>query len=335
MATLPAYVSAEACAAAFDVKASAYLLPRLTRLAQVASRTIDRACNRQFYPRTGTLTWRPRARSGPTLWFPDDALAVTAVDFDDSAVTGYVLEPRQSGPPYWYMDLTDATGGGAAVVTLTGRFGFSETVAAAGTLASSPDSDDTTVDVSDSSLVGTGDLLLMDSEQVCVTGRSLLTTGTTLSGNPTSSNSDTTIGVASGPAVHAGETVTVDSERMLVLDVAGNNLLVRRAVEGSVLAAHTSSTTVYAHRRLTVERAAVGTTAASHTSSTACYRNTPPALVTEWALAMVQTLFGQETAGWNLTVGEGEAARESSGRGLRAVEKEALLRYRRHNHGAI
>ena len=335
MATLPTYASVDAVASASDVKATAYLDDRLERMTQVASRSIDQAMNRWFYPLSGTFSWRRNTRER-TLWLPRDLLSATSVTFDGESVTGHVLEPRwTNGEPYRWLDLTDATAGGGELVSITGVWGYSNQTVAAGTLASSPDADDTAITVSDGSLVGVGDLITVDSERMVVTGKAYTSTGTTLGGNLTSSNSDVTVPVASGAAVKAGERILIDSERMLVLTVVSNTLTVRRAVDGSVLAAHTSGATVYAPRALTVERAATGTTGASHTSSTAIYRNQPPPLIEELCIAETQTLLGQEGAGWNMTVGEGDNQQESSGRQLGSIRKQAMSRYRRFHQGAV
>lgn len=336
MATLPTYTTVETCATALDVRATAHLAPTLARLTQVASRTIDRATRRTFYPTTATRSWRVPRRAR-TLLLPDDLLAATTVTFDGTAVTDYTLEPRFYGPPYDRFDLWDATSfaGPSTVVEVAGRWGFCEHTEPAGTLATSPDASTTAVTVSDASLVGVGDLILCGTEQMVVTAKGLTTTTTTLSGNPTASQADTTIGVASGAAVHAGELVTVDSETMEVLSVSGNNLAVRRAVDGSTLAAHVSTTVVYAPRALTVERGAVGTTAASHSTSAALTRNVPEALIVEWCLAEVEVLLGQEKAGWSMTVGEGEAAMEATGQQLGKLRAQALGLYRRRKYGAV
>jgi hypothetical protein len=336
VATQPTYISVEACAQAFDVHATAYQTPNLWRVAQAASRTVQKACDRRFYPTVAERIWRAPTRSG-RLWVPDDLLEVTALEFDGVAVTGYTLQPSFFGAPYTWIDLVDATNSSAAgtVVTIEGVWGFSDDSEPAGALASSPNASTTSVTVTDSSLVGTGDLIQVDDERMVVTGKGLADTGTTLTGNPTASASDTAVAVASGAAVAAGETVTVDSERMTVLSVSGNTLTVRRAVDGTVLAAHTSSTVVYAPRALTVERAAAGTTAASHSAPAAVTRNAPPAPIVEWALAEALTMFGQEKAGWNLQVGEGDNATESTGQQIAQLRRKTLDNYRRHHHGAI
>lgn len=336
MPTLPTYASPEACAAAFDIAPSVSALRRLSRICQTVARSIEDGLNAgTFYPVVDERSWRATGRG--RLWFPRPLVAVTALDFDGTAVTGYALEPRFTGPPYEWADLLDATSGapGNGVVTVTGTWGWTDASRTVADLAGGIDASTTTVTVDDASQFGTYDLIAVGSERMVVTGRALATTGTTLSGNPTASAADTTIGVASGAAVAQGETIVVDSERMLVLDISGNNLLVRRAVDGTTLAAHTASTTVYAHRALTVERGALGTTAAAHLDGDDVLRHTPPDLIAELAIAEAQTILGQEGAGWLATVGQGESEQEATGRSLQSIRRDARARFRRWNSGAL
>ena len=69
---------------------------------------------------------------------------------------------------------------------------------------------------------------------------------------------------ASGSGFNVGEVILVDSERMLIVDIAGNYLTVKRAWDGSVLAIHSTGADIYTLRLLTVTRGALGTTAGTH-----------------------------------------------------------------------
>jgi hypothetical protein len=85
----------------------------------------------------------------------------------------------------------------------------------------------------------------------------------------------------------------LDSERVLIVDIAGNVLTVKRAWDGTVLASH-SSAEVWAARTLLVTRATLGTTAASHTGGVAVYRHAPPTLVRQLAVAETANALQQE-----------------------------------------
>lgn len=337
MATLPTYATVEACARALDVHATADQGDTLARLTQTASRSIEEMLDREFYPTVATRTFRLESRAR-SLWLPGDLLSVTTLEVDDETVTGFALEPRFRTGPYRVIDLTDATlsaVGGGELISIAGVWGYTAATIPVGTLASAPDADDTAITVSDSTRIGVGSLLLCESERMVVTARALVSTTATLSGNPTASQADTVVGVSSGALVSAGETVTVDSERMLVRSVVGNNLLVRRAVDGSVLAAHSAAAVVYAPRALTVERAALGTTGASHSSSTALHLHTPPAPIVTLCVAEVLVLLGQEKAGWSMTVGEGDAQQEATGAQLGKLRQQARDGYRFRHYGTV
>jgi hypothetical protein len=88
--------------------------------------------------------------------------------------------------------------------------------------------------------------------------------GQTLGGNLTAVASNDGVPVTTGAAFAVGETVLIDTERMLVVDITGNTLICKRAWDGAVLAAHTTSAAVSALRSLTLLRGALGTTATSH-----------------------------------------------------------------------
>ncbi|KKK70550.1 hypothetical protein LCGC14_2922880, partial [marine sediment metagenome] len=130
--------------------------------------------------------------------------------------------------------------------------------------------------------------------------------------------------------VKTNEVITIDAERMLVTAVAGNVLTVKRAVDGTVLATHTDGADIYAPRTLTVARAQVGTTAATHLTAAAIVKNVPPGLISELCLAEVLYARAQEKGHFALTVGQGEAEREVSGKGIADVRKRAEEAYRRN-----
>jgi hypothetical protein len=131
--------------------------------------------------------------------------------------------------------------------------------------------------------------------------------------------SDVTIAVTTGTSYAVGEILLLDSERMLIVDIAGNNLTVKRAWDGTVLAAHTGST-IYAPRRLTVTRGAVGTTAATHSNGAAITRHVVPGLIKELCVAEALNTLLQEGGGYSRVFGpgagiiRGDGQRHSPGR---------------------
>jgi hypothetical protein len=120
----------------------------------------------------------------------------------------------------------------------------------------------------------------------------------------------------------------LDSERMLIVDIAGNNLTVKRAWDGTVLAAHTGSS-IYAPRTLTVTRGALGTTAAIHTTAAAITCHVVPGLVRELCIAEATNLLLQGASGYARTIGAGDYTKESSGTGLANLRDQVYAAYGR------
>lgn len=322
------YATREQVAAASDVKMSAYMNTRIDRLLNTAARNVERMLHRKFYPTTASVTfeWPPRG----TVFLPDDLQSVTTLTIDGTTVTGFELNPEQSGPPYVWIDFDNATSSGGDEVTITGVWGFSNDTESAGALdAAISTTSETTITITDASLIGVGDQILIDDERMVVTGKASSDTGTTLNSNIDASNATTTVPVADGTAINIGEIITIDSERMEVYDITSNNLLVKRAVDGTTIASHTSSATVYALRSLTVTRGDAGTTAATHTDTTSISKNVPPPMIVELVMAEAQYLLGQEKAEWNMTIGTGENLKESSGKGIRDIRIMAQKLYGR------
>lgn len=330
------YCTREDVKAALDYKETARNNAQIDRLIEAASRRIETMCHRRFYPEIDTryFDW-PNKTSYRSwrLWLDaDELISVTSISSAGTSIpsTDYFLEPVNAGPPYTRVDLdlsSNSTFGGGATwqrdITITGVFGHSAEETTAGTLAENLDSSETGVDVSDSAAIGVGSLIKIDDERMQVTGKTMLTTGQTTQGALTASQADVTVAVTTGSSYIVGETILVDFERMLVVDIAGNNLIVKRAWDGSVLAGHSGSATIYAPRTLTVTRGVLGTTAATHSTSTAIAKHVVPGPVTELAIAEVQTILQQEESAYARSVGSGESM-FASGRGLSGLRTQVV-----------
>jgi len=338
MAT-PVYASREDVMAALDVAETARVAAQIDRLLGAASRSVESLTHRVFYPTATTryVDW-PTDQHGTSyrLWLDGstELISLTTFASGGTTLTDYFLEPRSTGPPYTRLEIDlsgddslDAGDTHQRSVALTGVFGACNDTTSAGALAEALDTSETGVDVTDSSTIGVGSLLLVDSEYMQVTRRSLLTTGKTISADLASSKAGTTVTVASTSGITAGEVLTVDSERMLVTDLTATTLIVERAWSGSVLAAHTTGATVYAPRTLTVERGQRGTTAAAHDTAATVYRHTPPPLVVQLTIAETLVALAREQSAYARTVGSGDATRNASGGDLNDLRKQV---YRAH-----
>jgi hypothetical protein len=337
----PCYVTREEVKVALDVSSAAYADARVDRACESGSRAVEGCLHRRFYPQAGTryFPWPSADMSTPwRLWLDgDELISASTVMSAGTAVpsTDYYLEPANTGPPYAAVEInlgrSSAFGGGSTnqrSIAITGVYGYAADETPGGSTAEALDASETGVDVTDSAAVGVGALIRVDDERMLVTGKTMLTTGQTLQAALTASAAGTAVSVTTGTGHTVGETILLDAERMLVQDIAGNTLTVRRAYDGTVLAAHTGST-IYAPRTLTVTRGAVGTTAATHLTAAPVFVHAPPPLVRDLALAYSLNQLLQEQSGYARVSGAGDNQREFTGRGITDLEDAARARYGR------
>lgn len=340
------YTTREAVKAAVGI-AGASLDALIDSYIEAASQKVESEIRRRFIPETAIkyFPW-PAPEQGRTVIFLDrlDLLAVTALLADAQGASpitidaaDFFLEPVNDGPPYSRIEID--TGSDAAFetsespqrsVSIAGRWGYSETTKTAGALAAEIASTTaTTCTATDASLIGVGDTLLIESEALFVSGRALADTTADLGGNLTAAESNTTVPVDDGTLVKQGEVITIDSERMLVESIAGNNLTVQRAYDGSTLAAHTSGADVYAPRLLTVVRGVNGTTAATHAVAKAIAKYAPPADITDLCRAEAIARHEQGRSGWTGQIGGSEGSVETRMFNLHQMWRNAHAKYRR------
>ena len=339
--TEPWYTTRETVKSALDIQETARSNRQVDRAIESGARNVEGLTHRRFYPELRTMTWDwPNWQYAEPwrLWLGENELiSITTMTAGGVTIAAAdrLLRPDY-GPPYTHIELnlgsSASFGGGSThqrTISVYGLYGFRADETAAGALAEALDASETAVDVTDSAAVGVGDILRVDSERMTVTGRSMLDTGQNIGANLTASNAATTVAVTNGAAYSVDEVLLVDAERMLVEDIAGNNLIVKRAWDGSVLAAHTSGADIYAPRTLTVTRSALGTTAATHTSAAAIVRHQPPSLIRDLNTAYAINQLLQEGAGYARVGGSGDNAREFTGRGIAALESAVRARYGR------
>lgn len=325
------YATREEIKAELDVKETARSDARIDRALEDASRAVESMCHRRFYPVQATryFDW-PDSQYRPSwrIWLDDSQLiSLTAASSGGETldVADLLLEPIRTGPPFSRIEVN--IGSSAAwtsgdthqrAVAITGLWGYRNNETSAGTLAEALDDSETGVDVDGaaSAAVGIGSVIRIDSERMLVTGRRQLATGQTLGADLTNLNNATSVTVQNGAAFAAGEVILVDAEKMRVDDVAGNTLIVTRPWDGTTLAAHTTSATIYAPRTLTVTRGALGTTAALHGSATSVSRWDPPGPIRQLTVAEAITDLLQGRSGYARTAGSGENQREAYGRAL-------------------
>lgn len=339
------YATREHVLGVVDIRMSASAATQLDSAIESASRAADALCHRRFYPWTGTRYFdfpdRRRVRSSQLWLGADEVQSVSAVVSGGVTLSAsdYFLEPGNLGPPFSRIDLDRSSNASWSAgntaqrnIAVTGVFGAVDQWLPAAALAEALDSSETGVDVTACPTVGVGSVLKVDSERMVVTGRGWLTSAQTVQTPLAASAADTTVAVTTGSSFSAGETLLVDSERVLVVDVSGNNLTVKRAVDGSVLATHTGST-IYASRTLTVTRGVLGTTSAAHDTAAVVSVLDVPGLVNEFTVAHTIDTIQQRAAGYGRTVGSGDNQREAGGRALRQLGDRLYAAHGRQARG--
>lgn len=343
------YSTREAVQDAFDVREAAHRSAQIDDALRSASDDVDGWLNRHKHGVAPTIAtryfnWPSGFGQAWRLWLDENEIvSVTSLTAGGTTIApaDYFLEPVNSGPPYTYIELNTSSsaaftnsGTSQRAIAITGTFGLGDTQRAAGALAEALDASETGVDVTDASLVGVGDVLLVDSERMAVTDRSSLSTGVNLGTALTAQKNNQTIaGISGGFSV--GEVLLIDSERMRIIENNGTDLTVIRAYDGSTLAAHSIGAGLFAYRTLVVQRGVLGTTAATHLTATAITRWEVPDLIRDLTKAEAITRLEQEFSAYGARVYSDEAERDSSGtdvvsgRGLTDIRKACARRYKR------
>lgn len=332
---------------AADVNAAAYLSAKVDAAIESASQDVDTLCKvgdlsrPGFAPWTGTITFDAPVENNDDayrFWLNNHPLySLTSAITDDGAddVTADALPWPEYGPPYRALDLDEGTGAiftfssgrGQRSLTVTGVWCgalVGELTSSAWTLSGGINA--SVIAATLNAPLGVGSIVRIGSERMLVTERSWL--DSTQNGTLTSSLADQILTVSSGAAFHVGEELLIDAERVLIQDIGGNTLIVKRAVGGSVLAAHTGAD-IYWARSCTIERGALGTTAAGHTNEDQIYVYKVPALIERLTVAYALDQLQQEQSGYARVVTNGESVSEFSGRAIAALEKRVQAAYGR------
>lgn len=346
------YATREDVKSALDYKETARNNAQIDRAIENASRRVEDLTHRKFYPTLATryFDWPNYQRTYAWKLYLDanEAITLTTVTSAGTAIapTDYLLRRSDNvdEPPYNTLEINLASSASflssttfQRQIALTGTFGASAYLDAAGALSAAiTTTSATTCAVTDSSLVGVGDLVLVGTEYMTVSNKTSADTGVTIFSNPLAAQTNATTVLLSASGVNVGEVITVDSERMLVTDVTGGQTLtVQRAWDGSTLATHAVLGNVYAPRTLTVTRGAAGSTAATHSVSAAVQKNRPPGLINELTLAYALDALQQKQTAYARTVGSGDGTRNASGSALKALEDATANRHKRTRFGAI
>lgn len=342
------YATREDLKQALDVSGTARTNAQIDREIQGASRSIEGLVHRYFYPWSGvqTFDWPDHQYAAPWRMWLDrrELLSVTSVVAAGVNITGSIMlrpdDAPMRGEPYSKMEIdlssTDFFNSGATfqrAIVVTGVFGYTAAENPGGTMTTVfTDTTGTSGTCSDSSLVGVGSLIRVDSERMIVTGRTMASTGQTITPSLTTQGSNNVFAVSSGAAFDIGETIMVDGEKMSIQEIAGNTLTVQRPWDGSTLAAHTGGTTIYAPRQLTLARGQLGTTAATHSANTPINVHAVPTLIRDLCIAEAMNKLWQERRSYAQATRRSESSvaepRDVS-TGLDDLRKQVIARYAR------
>jgi hypothetical protein len=326
----PMYCTLEQVKAAVNVTAPAFVDSQIVREISAASSIIDADMKRPqacFWPVIDTryfdwldhqysLTWR--------LWLNgnDLAAAPTQVLSGGVDITSGILARNgtdDSVPPFHYLEVnlgSDATFMATdtyqRAISVTGLYLACPPAETSGGTLAPVGTTDTTAVCSNGTAVGVGSVVRVDAERMLVTGKAPASSGQTLQVDMGATSNANTVAVSNGALFFAGETLTIDGEQMLIMAVAGNNLLVKRQMFGTPLAQHLTGATVYVSRLLTLTRAALGTTAASHAANAPVFVHVVPAAVQTLALAETLRLLGIERAGYTMVIERGSLTKIST-----------------------
>jgi hypothetical protein len=155
-----------------------------------ATRAIERDARRVFFPYIATARYRfpPYAPSATwAQWMDEDLLSVSLIQVAASGQdatpitipsTDYFLEPNQFGPPYSRIEIDlssqSALQSGPTpqqAIAVTGQWGSCNATVAAGTETGLSSATATQLTCSNAALIDQGDVLLVDSEAIYVSGR--------------------------------------------------------------------------------------------------------------------------------------------------------------------
>lgn len=306
------YATREDVINALDVKATARDDAQIDAAIEAASRSVERRLHRLFAPMLDTRVFPWPAQSSPSswrVWLDDDELIdATTVVSGGVVLTSdqYFLEPANNpskGKPYQSIEINLGSSGSfqsAATwqrsLAITGLFGYSDDSIFAGTTVgtfTSANNQATFVAAN----VGVGSVLEINGERCVTTDRGLADTGRVLSADLAASNAATLV-QTDGATIYPGEILTIDAEQMWVDSIAGNNVVVKRAWNGSVLATHSTSAKVYSARLFNLLRGQLGTTPAEHDAGSTWNVWQPPGPVRALAIGEALTTFGSQMAGY-------------------------------------
>lgn len=301
MITTPVYATRELVRTATDVKETVRNNDLIDMVLQASARRIELETHRRFYPELATRKWDyPNAQFAEPwqLWLEDNELiSISSMSSGGTVVpsSDYVLRrtDEKDEPPFNLVELKLDTASSLSAgptfqqsIVITGLYGHRNDSYAQGTLTAAISSTSATTLSASDATIGVGSLLIIDSERLLVTDKSMVDSTMRVTANIDNQKGSTLLGVTTGSNFTRGETILVGAEKMRVDEVAGNNLLVTRGWEATTITAHAINDVIFALRTLNVLRGVLGTLAATHSNGAVINVFNYPALITDYSLAL-------------------------------------------------
>lgn len=344
------YATREQVMRSLEVLESAYAGHLIDMKILAASRSAEGFLHRRFYPELRTILrdWPSagNSRSWEVELGDQEAISVDTVTSGGTAITSNVVLRRGDDlaePPYnrLEIDLTSDAAFSAGSswqrsLSLRLLFGYNDTATTlgGGSLSGGINSSVTTLVINPLSgyfAPGIGSLIKIDTERLLLMDRRMSSTALTTTSAMTDITSNRSFTSAGAASLAIGEIILLDSERMRIDDIAGSTVIVTRAWDGTVLASHTSGSTIYALRTFLARRGVLGSTAASHSDAAPVYVHEYPALLNELVIAESIVMLVQNAAAYARTVGTGAGTREAAGLGLDDIRERAYRELGRKN----
>lgn len=344
------YATRQEIMRALDTREAARNALLIDRANESAARAIEGITHRVFFPADDTrvFDWPNYQYAYPwRLWLHDNELAAWPAT---SVKTGTVVIPlnqvfpgpwmENPGPPWVWIELDRSTsaafGGDASTpqrsISIQGTFGYDTNKDQVATLVTTINNSVTSLNVTDSSRLGPGIVVILDNERMLVQDCSQLSTGLTINvGAATASANDNIITTNGSGTLNLYEVILIDGERMLVVDVtSAGGYVVKRGYDGSTVATHSPGATISAFRTLTVSRGALGTTAASHNSAVGVFRHRVPSLVRDVAIGKAEMQLLGEATGYAAQASAGGSHPAHVGEGIHHLVEKMCKRYGRN-----
>lgn len=324
---------------ALSIKETARMNKQIDKAINSASDIVEGMLHRKFYPEIATHYFAGGdfmvTSAGELYLYGYDVLEVTGLIVNGVTVSSddYFIDTGDA------MDADDFPGALTTInpndeLIISGTFGYTDRDVYETDLVGSVNDSALYIELDRSDAIDVGHTIRIDSERMRVQEKLQKSSGQTTTTELDSKANSVLVGVADSTGFNVGEVILVDAEKMLIVDIAGNNLIVERSYDGSVLASHVTASVVYVPRKYKVTRGALGTTAASHVNGADVFRLTPPGLIQSLCIAEALNILGQQKSGYAKTVGTRDSLREVGGIGLPDIRQAAKANYRKFRSGA-